>query len=112
VRDALPRLFVETALPLALIDAEGRLLTVNSGFCALVGQTAGMLAGARLGDVVHPDDRVAHIAAWHALLGGITRADRVQTRIVRSDGTVVPVVVYRTVVSPGPGHADALGLAA
>jgi diguanylate cyclase (GGDEF)-like protein/PAS domain S-box-containing protein len=112
VREALPQLFVETELPLALIDAEGRLLTVNSGFCALTGRSANRLRGASLGDVVHPDDRIAHLAAWHALLGGITRADRVQTRLVRPDGTVVPVVVYRTVVSPGTGHTNALGLAA
>jgi diguanylate cyclase (GGDEF)-like protein/PAS domain S-box-containing protein len=112
VRNALPQLFVETALPLALIDAEGRLLTVNSGFCALVGRTASKLAGARLGDVVHPDDRIAHLAAWHALLGGITRADRVQTRLIRPDGVAVPVVVYRTVVSRGSGRTHAIGLAA
>jgi diguanylate cyclase (GGDEF)-like protein/PAS domain S-box-containing protein len=112
VRDALPRLFVETALPLALIDTEGRLLAVNSGFCVLVGKPATQLAGSRLGEVVHPDDRVAHLAAWHALLGGIVRADRVQTRILRADGDIVPVVVYRTVVSRGAGHNDAIGLAA
>jgi diguanylate cyclase (GGDEF)-like protein/PAS domain S-box-containing protein len=112
VRDALPQLFVEAALPLALIDAEGRLLTVNSGFCALIGRPASALAGARLGEVVHPDDRVAHLATWHALLGGITRADRVHTRIVRGDGGVVPVAVYRTVVSREGGRQQAIGLAA
>ena len=112
VRDALPQLFVETALPLALIDAQGRLLTVNSGFCALLGRPAAALAGTRLGEVLHPDDRIGHLATWHALLGGITRADRVQSRIVRGDGDVVPVVVYRTVVSRASGRQQAIGLAA
>jgi diguanylate cyclase (GGDEF)-like protein/PAS domain S-box-containing protein len=112
VRDALPQFFVESALPLALIDAEGRLLAVNSGFCALIGRSANALADARLGDVLHPDDRIAHLAAWHALLGGITRADRVQARLVRPDGAAVPVVVYRTVVSHADHRAEAIGLAA
>ena len=112
VRDALPQLFVETALPLALIDAEGRLLTVNSGFCAIVGRSAAELSRARLGDVIHPDDRIAHVAAWHALLAGIARADRVETRLIRPDGRVVPVVVYRTVVTNGSGRSRAIGLAA
>ncbi|MFL6239567.1 MAG: diguanylate cyclase [Actinomycetes bacterium] len=112
VREALPQLFVEAALPLTLIDAEGRLLTVNSSFCALVGRTANALAGCRLGDVLHPDERITHLAAWHALLGGITRADRVQATLVRPDGTEVPVVAYRTVVSRGTGHTRAIGLAA
>ena len=112
VRDALPQLFVETAMPLALIGADGQLLTVNSGFCALVGRSAGDLTGTQLGDVIHPEDRARHVAAWRALLGGIAAADRGETRLLRPDGRVVPIDFYRTVVTRESGQRRAVGLAA
>jgi diguanylate cyclase (GGDEF)-like protein/PAS domain S-box-containing protein len=112
VRDALPQLFVETAQPLALIGDDGDLLAVNSGFCALVGRTAGTLAGKRISDLVHLDDRVSHVAAWRGLLAGIAHADRVETRLVRSDGRVVYVVMYRTLVGRRYDRSTAIGLVA
>jgi diguanylate cyclase (GGDEF)-like protein/PAS domain S-box-containing protein len=112
VRDALPQLFVETALPLALIGGEGELLAVNSGFCALLGRTAGSLAGSRMSDVVHPEDRVSHLAAWRGLLAGIAHADRVETRLVRADGNIAYVVMYRTLVGHRYERPTAIGLVA
>ncbi|MDX6287793.1 MAG: hypothetical protein QOG53_3278 [Frankiales bacterium] len=112
VRDALPQLFVETSQPLALIGADGELLAVNSGFCALVGWTAGALAGTRISDLVHPDERVGHLAAWHGLLGGIAHADRVDARLVRSNGQTAAVVMYRTVISHRTGPSPAIGFVA
>jgi diguanylate cyclase (GGDEF)-like protein/PAS domain S-box-containing protein len=111
VRGALPLFFVESTMPLALVDPDGRLIAVNSGLCTLVGRPAATLTGARFADLVHADDRLGHVASWGSLFGGVAHSDRVETRLRRPDGTVVPVTMYRHVVIDAD-NATAVGLAA
>src|SRR4051794_3719264 len=111
VRGALPLFFVESTMPLALVDPEGRLLAVNSGLCTLIGRPAVSLTGARFAELVHSDDRLGHVASWGSLFGGVAHSDRVETRLHRPDGTVVPVTMYRHVVIDAD-NGTAIGLAA
>jgi diguanylate cyclase (GGDEF)-like protein/PAS domain S-box-containing protein len=108
---AMPLIFVESTLPLAILDADGRLLAVNSGFATLVGRNAAGLTGERYADLVHPDDRLTHLASWGALFGGRLHSDQVRTRLTRPDGTALTVVIYRNVIA-APGSATPLGVAA
>src|SRR4051794_27689207 len=53
VRDSFPRLFIESSMPLALVDSTGRLLAVNGGFAVLVGRSTATLVGSALADLVY-----------------------------------------------------------
>jgi diguanylate cyclase (GGDEF)-like protein/PAS domain S-box-containing protein len=95
---AMPYVFVESTLPLALIDADGRLAAVNASFASLVGRPSAGLFGTRLADLVHPDERLAHVASLAQLLGGRLRSDQLDARLLGPEGTVRPVTLYRNAV--------------
>ncbi|WP_119153255.1 PAS domain S-box protein [Caldimonas tepidiphila] len=81
----------ELPVPLARMNRDGRLLGVNGRFCRLVGHPAEALIGRCLHELRPSQDRAAAAALPTALPDGEGHEARAEMRLVRGDGTVVPV---------------------
>lgn len=69
--DRLRRLFQDAPVGVALLDSDGRFVECNPALAALVGRDAADLtAGAALGDLVEPRDRLALLRALSGGAGG------------------------------------------
>src|SRR5512144_1538239 len=95
--------FDEAALPLALIDLDGRFRRVNAAFAEFLGRAPSDLVGRHIGEIAHPDDRQAALDLVHQALdlpGGC-----IEKRYVRPDGSVVRAHLTAKLV-PGPDNAS------
>jgi diguanylate cyclase (GGDEF)-like protein/PAS domain S-box-containing protein len=84
-----------------LATPAGLLVDVNPAFVAMIGRTADDLYGGSMLDLIHPDDRDAAQEAFAELLTR-RRMMRHETRLVRTDGSVVPVQVTSSWVDGTP----------
>jgi diguanylate cyclase (GGDEF)-like protein/PAS domain S-box-containing protein len=84
-----------------LATPAGLLVDVNPAFVAMIGRTADDLYGGSMLDLIHPDDRDAAQEAFAELLTR-RRMMRHETRLVRADGSVVPVQVTSSWVDGTP----------
>lgn len=90
---------------IAISDAGGRWLRVNSKLCDILGHSASELVGQRVDSLIHPDDRGAYALAMHKLMRreiGSYTADR---RYITRRGTPVWVHVAVTLI-PREGAPD------
>ena len=90
--------FANAPMGIVLATADGLLVDVNPAFVAMTRGSADDLYGDSVLDLVHPDDRTATEAAFAEVLTR-RRTMRHETRLVRRDGTVVPVQVTSSWVS-------------
>ena len=104
--DALPpadrrSAFANAPMGIVLATPAGLLVDVNPAFVAMIGRSADDLYGRSMLDLVHPDNRPAAIEAFAEL---IERREmmRHETRLVRRDGSVVPVQVTSSWVDGTP----------
>jgi diguanylate cyclase (GGDEF)-like protein/PAS domain S-box-containing protein len=84
-----------------LATPAGLLVDVNPAFVAMIGRTADDLYGDSVLELIHPDDRDAAQEAFEELLTR-RRMMRHETRLVRADGSVVPVQVTSSWVDGTP----------
>jgi diguanylate cyclase (GGDEF)-like protein/PAS domain S-box-containing protein len=99
--------FANAPMGLALTTPDGVLIDANPALCAMLGRSAEELTGRSVLDQVHPDAasaaRDAH-AAWSA---EPSRSLRHETRLLRADGTDVPVQIAASWVPQGPNGSAA-----
>ena len=75
-------------VPLTVLQLpRGRLRWVNPALCTLVGRAADDLAGARLDDLVHPEDRAGLLEALYALNAGRGPVPELPVRLRLEDGS-------------------------
>lgn len=98
----------QAAGPVAVLDLQGRYLYANQAFCRLVGFDHATLLQRRQEQVTHPEDLRADRAALEVMLASGTTSTRVDTRFVRSDGTVLRVRGFLSVVASSTGRPDVL----
>ena len=96
--DALPSAdrrsaFTNAPMGIALTTPEGILVDANPALCALVGRTPEALHGQSVLDLTHPDTVAVARDAHATLTAQPGRPMRVETRLVRADGSDVPVQV-------------------
>ncbi len=93
--------FANAPMGIVLTTPTGLLVDVNPAFVAMIGRSADDLYGSSVLDLVHPDNRPAAIKAFAEL---IERREmmRHETRLVRRDGSVVPVQVTSSWVPESP----------
>jgi diguanylate cyclase (GGDEF)-like protein/PAS domain S-box-containing protein len=85
--------FANAPMGVALTTPDGVLLDVNPAFEALLGRPADELHGRSVLEQVPPDLAASAREAHAALLAGPGRPMRHETRVVRPDGTEIPVQV-------------------
>jgi diguanylate cyclase (GGDEF)-like protein/PAS domain S-box-containing protein len=95
--------FANAPMGIALTTPAGVLVDANPALCAMLGRSEAELRGRSVLDQVHPDTytaaREAH-AAWIVAPAG--RPMRHETRLLRADGTDLPVQVTASWVAEGP----------
>ena len=104
--DALPpadrrSAFANAPMGIFLATPAGLLVDVNPAFVAMIGRSVDDLYGSSVLDLVHPDDRAAAQEAFAELLSR-RRTMRHETRLVRRDGSAVPVQVTSSWVPESP----------
>jgi diguanylate cyclase (GGDEF)-like protein/PAS domain S-box-containing protein len=95
------------AAAMCLVDLSHEYRWVNGAFCTMLGRPAGLLVGARVMDVVHPDDAPRAAAAFDRLLRGTAHTVRERLRYHRPDGVAVWAELAAALL-PGPGARLAL----
>jgi diguanylate cyclase (GGDEF)-like protein/PAS domain S-box-containing protein len=93
--------FANAPMGIVLATPAGLLVDVNPAFVAMIGRSFEDLYGTSMLELVHPDNRPAAQEAFAELL---TRRlmMRHETRLVRRDGSVVPVQVTSSWVPASP----------
>ena len=95
----------------ALTTPEGVLVDVNPAFSELLGRSADELHGTSVHDLIHADVAPAAREAHADLLADHSRPMRHESRLVRADGTAVPVQLTASWVEETPeGQAARLGI--
>ena len=108
VVDALPpadrrSAFSNAPMGIGLTTPSGVLVDANPALCLLVGRTAEELHGRSVLGLVHPEGRGTAAEAHATLIAAPSRPMRLETRLVRADGSEVPVQVTASWV---PESAD------
>ena len=100
VRDSeahLSGIFAQTGAGLAEAEMDGRIISANEHYCALVGRSEAELRGMRLRDIPHPDDAETNDAIFQRLLETEEPATA-EKRFLRGDGGVVWVANTLSVI--------------
>jgi two-component system, NtrC family, sensor kinase len=84
--------FNDASVGLALADASGRFLEVNSALATLLGYSIDQLVGKNFSEVTHPDDVATSNGSLQALLSG-RDVIRMEKRYLRKDGKEIWVDV-------------------
>ncbi len=93
--------FANAPMGIALATTAGLVVDANPALTAMLALTPDELYGRSMLDLVHPDDRPVAVEAFAELLER-RRMMRHETRLVRADGSVVPVQVTSSWVSGTP----------
>jgi diguanylate cyclase (GGDEF)-like protein/PAS domain S-box-containing protein len=94
-------LFEAAPAAIAQMDAGGRIVEANRAWLELTGHGPGDLAGRRLTDFIPRGESAALVAEFQALVEGRRARCRVESRIVTSDGAILPVNLSLSVVREG-----------
>jgi PAS domain S-box-containing protein len=100
----LERAFEHAPNGIALVDLEGRFVSVNAAFCEVLGYARAELVGTFAQDMTHPPDLdVGTDLALQVLRGEATSA-RISRRYVRKDGSVAHLVKHLTLHRDDAGN--------
>ena len=95
--------FEEDSIGRTLTGIDGRLLRVNSLFCAMLGYTAEEIATMRFSDITHPDDLTSSQEAVRCLLSGEQKSYRFEKRYLHKDGSHLWMEVTTTLLRDETG---------
>ncbi len=101
--DPLSVAFRHAGVGLAVLTADGGMREANPTFCRFFGAEREPLLRRRLPELVHPDDREAHVAWFDRLLGGEVAGYEREQRYLRLDGAVAWGRTTMTAVRDGAG---------
>ncbi|MCW2531626.1 MAG: domain S-box/diguanylate cyclase protein [Blastococcus sp.] len=94
--------FANAPMGVALTTPDGVLVDSNPALCLMVGRTTEELYGRSVLDLVLPEGVAAAREAHQSLVAAPTRPMRHETRLLRADGTDVPVQVTASRVEATP----------
>ena len=84
----------------------GRILQANEQMCAMTGYTLDVLLRKTIAEITHPDDRERDRTILAQILSGQRTHWSTEKRYVRSDGTIVWVLVNGTIIRYEDGRPD------
>jgi diguanylate cyclase (GGDEF)-like protein/PAS domain S-box-containing protein len=99
--------FANAPVGVALATPDAVLIEGNAALGALLGRSSADLRGTSLFDLCHPDDRSSAREACAAARLRADRSGRAECRLIRADGSTVPVQVTASLVEEEPGVAGA-----
>jgi PAS domain S-box-containing protein len=102
--DPAAAIFDACALPMGLVQPDGRWLRVNRALACLLGTTPGALVGCPADAVTHPADRAADHEAVRLLRAGEVASYRSEKRLLREGEEPVWVLATVTAMADGPFH--------
>jgi PAS domain S-box-containing protein len=100
--------FEQAALGVAVLDAQGRIVSANPALAALVGTARASLRGKACSELVHAQDREPLLAAVATLMARKRRKAQLELRLQRADGTLR--WVNQVMSALGDGDAPPSGL--
>lgn len=80
--------FEQAAVGMAMVDLDGRFLSVNPKLCAILGYPATALHELTFQQITHPDDLEADVELMHGVLRGDRATYTLEKRYLRGDGSV------------------------
>ncbi len=83
------RLFAASATGISSVTADGRFVSANPAFCAMVGRTEAELLQLDMPAITHPDDRAQSIVGLRRVVAGEVGSVGVEKRYLRPDGSAV-----------------------
>jgi diguanylate cyclase (GGDEF)-like protein/PAS domain S-box-containing protein len=96
--------FEGSAMGIAVVDMEGRIIESNTAFLRTVGRTAEDLQRIAFGALDHPDDHAHNALLFHRLVTGRISSYQVEMRYLCGDGSECPVRLTTSVVRDADGH--------
>jgi PAS domain S-box-containing protein len=102
--DRFRQAFDQSALGMALLGLDGRLLEVNPALCRLLGRAADELRGRDLHDFTHPDDVAIDVARAKQLRDGSVACYETEKRYRRGDGGMVWLLLTASLVRGAGGE--------
>ena len=88
---------------MALVAPDGSFMRVNEALCDIVGYAPAELAALTFQDITHPDDCDTDVALAGEVLSGARRTYQLEKRYVRSDGSLVWVLLSVSLVRDAAG---------
>lgn len=95
---------------LTIVDTNGRFVDANPAYCRLLGYTLDEVKQLTVDDLIHPDDRqntitdFENIRTGRDLVLGIDHSRSLEKRLIRKDGSLVWVLLTRSVVRDDRGR--------
>jgi len=96
--------FDDAAIGMALVAPDGAWLRANEALCEIVGYRPEALAALTFQDITHPDDRDTDVALAAEVLSGARRTYQLEKRYIRSDGSLVWVLLSVSLVRDADGE--------
>jgi PAS domain S-box-containing protein len=89
-RERLSRtVFEKASVGIALVDEDGRPVTVNPALQRMLGYDADEIVGMKFGQFTHPDDVATDVTLFHELMTGQRDSYEIEKRFLRRDGSVL-----------------------
>ncbi len=96
--------FDQAPVAMAVLGADGRHLRVNRAMCELTGRSEENLLGSSWQVITHPDDIDSLLDHERAALDGSAPTFRMESRLIRPDGSVAWALLGRTLATDGSGR--------
>lgn len=93
-RRELRAIFEQAAVGIAMLDAEGRWLSVNRRFCDIVGRSEAALLSTDFQSITHPDDLAIDVAQAEAVATGGLPRYAMEKRYLGPDGAIIWVRLH------------------
>jgi PAS domain S-box-containing protein len=94
----------EAPIGMAMVAPDGRFIRVNHALCDIVGYGAEELTGLTFQDITHADDLNADLDLAGQLYRGDIPRYQLEQRYIRKDGTIVWVMVSRSILRDRSGE--------
>ncbi|MGB8293839.1 MAG: PAS domain S-box protein [Polyangia bacterium] len=98
--------FDQSAVGMAMVGVDGKMLQVNRRLCEIVGYPADELVKLRFQDLTHPDDLAADLDIHRAMRSGEQASLLREKRYLHKDGSIVWIKLAVTAVQDADGRLD------
>jgi PAS domain S-box-containing protein len=96
--------FFDAPVGTALVDQAGRFIEFNAALARMLGRGTEELQRTRFGELLHPEDRAASLAAFGSLLSGERDHNHMERRYLRGNGDVLHARYSVSAVRDGDGR--------